>query len=234
MSCQRNIRSIFRVDGPTGPSPIIGPNGNWWINNVDTGVSALGSTGPTGPSSGGTGSGPTGPTGESITGPTGPTGPGVAEAAAYLYVTGNGEGVDLMDDVQPLTNWSGGTSAGGLDFDIGTSTFTVATEGYYKVDIQVPVVASAILDNSTPTAPVIAVGPSGEAPMATSFVPKLSYVTDIENINLFSTVSLSALLFLTPGTTYQVTYRALSNMFGATIPVGTSTLGQWLIVHRVA
>ena len=195
-------------------------------------MNAQGNTGPTGPSAGGTGSGPTGPTGVGATGATGPTGPGVAESAAYLYVTGDNEMYALTDAVQPLTNWSGGTSAGGLDFDLGTSTFTVTTEGYYKVDVQVPVTSTTIVVGGVSPTPVIAVGPSGENPMATSTVP-LPASDDLSPTFLHSTVSLSALLFLTPGTTYQVTYRSLVPDI-AMVPAGVSALGQWLIVHRVA
>lgn len=35
-------------DGEDGKSPVIGYNGNWWIDNVDTGISALGKDGETG------------------------------------------------------------------------------------------------------------------------------------------------------------------------------------------
>lgn len=42
------LNSIKGEDGKPGETPYIGPNGNWWIGTVDTGVPAAGQEGPKG------------------------------------------------------------------------------------------------------------------------------------------------------------------------------------------
>ena len=60
-------------DGLDGLTPFIGENGNWWIGDIDTGISASGEVGPQGPQGEQGEVGPQGPQGEQ--GETGPQGP---------------------------------------------------------------------------------------------------------------------------------------------------------------
>ena len=51
-SCNCNNTTIVKnytipVEGDSGATPYIGINNNWWVNGVDTGVSALGQVGVT-------------------------------------------------------------------------------------------------------------------------------------------------------------------------------------------
>ena len=69
------VRNVNSIDLETGSEVTIGDNGNWFINGVDSGVSAVGPQGPpgeTGPQGPPGGTGPQGPPGE--TGPQGPPG----------------------------------------------------------------------------------------------------------------------------------------------------------------
>jgi len=58
------------------PAPVIGENGNWWIGNDDTGISANGTPGPKGDKGDPGEVGPAGAVGpQGIQGPAGPQGP---------------------------------------------------------------------------------------------------------------------------------------------------------------
>ncbi|MCL2847785.1 MAG: hypothetical protein FWE13_03435 [Firmicutes bacterium] len=67
--------------GENGQTPFIGENGNWWIGNIDTGISASGQEGPTGPQ------GPPGTNGSD--GQVGPQGP-AGDNGLTPYIGSNG------------------------------------------------------------------------------------------------------------------------------------------------
>lgn len=110
--------------GIEGIAPVIGENGNWFVNGEDTGVKAQGDRGPIGPAGA---EGPVGPMGPA--GPMGPIGP--AGSQGPQGKPGNAFQFDLLFD--GTANVVGQTYS--LSKSITDYTYLVVEMGmYYKVD----------------------------------------------------------------------------------------------------
>jgi len=119
----QNRSIVCGTTGPTGASGPAGPTGA---------TGAIGPSGASGPSGPTGGTGATGPSG--LQGTTGPTGVGAftAEYAQVIY------------DSQVFTLWPlyellpiFGSTQSGITVDTGTSLFTIATTGYYLINLTV-------------------------------------------------------------------------------------------------
>lgn len=116
--------------GIEGIAPVIGENGNWFVNGEDTGVKAQGDRGPAGPAGA---EGPAGPAGaEGPVGPMGPVGPiGPAGSQGPQGKPGNAFQFDLLFD--GTANVVGQTYS--LSKSITDYTYLVIEMGmYYEVN----------------------------------------------------------------------------------------------------
>ncbi|WP_284698445.1 hypothetical protein [Corynebacterium aquatimens] len=138
--------------------PHIGPNGNWWVGNIDTGVNTQGKPGPQGPKGepGANGApGQQGPAG--VQGPQGPAGPKGDSATQLVYnqpyVGNNGTwwignrntGIPATGQT-PVLSANGTWVIGGADtlvpaqFSQGGSSLATLTPGQLAAAILIPLV----------------------------------------------------------------------------------------------
>lgn len=124
---------MYGREGPQGPqgyTPYIGENGNWWINEEDTGKPSRGEAGPAGEQ------GPAGPAGE--TGPAGEQGP-AGEAGPQGPAGAPGEdGATLPAEVVSITDLS----------SLQTNTFYHLTPSSTSLVCSFPAVSDTSVTNN--------------------------------------------------------------------------------------